>query len=196
MSNAPFPQNPFPRRVSNLIQKLALQPAECGLNIKERCQKVFVYISGKTHQSLRAIAALTGIPKSSVGRHVQALKRRSQSPESYFWETEAGREWLRLLVLAVIYEFGVKGGIGSDSLSSFFHRLRLAHQFGCSASALRTLEVKVKACILAYETEQTASCQAGARVGICVGGDETFFYGLPILVAIELVQLGVSFSCI
>jgi hypothetical protein len=158
------------------------------LNIKERCQKVFSYISGNTHQSLRAIAALTGLPKSSVARHVQALKRRSQSPESSFWETEAGREWLRLFVFAVIYEFGVKGGIGSDSLSSFFHRLRLEHQFGCSASALRTLEVKVKACILAYETEQTASCQDGERVRICVGGDETFFYGLPILVAIELAS--------
>lgn len=155
------------------------------LNIKERCQKVFHCISEKTQQSIRAIASITKIPKSSVGRHLQAIKRRSQYPESPFWETEAGREWLRLLVFAVIYEFGIKGGIGSDSLSSFFHRLRLKEQFGCSASALRTLEVRLREVIISYEQVQRSSCQVTQRIGICVGGDETF-YDLPILVAIEL----------
>ncbi|MGF1600899.1 MAG: hypothetical protein ACFCU8_02565 [Thermosynechococcaceae cyanobacterium] len=81
-------------------------------------------MSEKTEQSIRTIASVTGIPKSSVGRHIQAIKRRSQYPESPFWETAAGRAWLRLLVFDVIYEFGIKGGIGSESVSSFFHRLR------------------------------------------------------------------------
>jgi Family of unknown function (DUF6399) len=162
------------------------------LNIKERCQKVFECISEKTHQSIRTIASVTGIPKSSVGRSLQSIKRRSQYPESPFWETEAGSAWLRLLVLAVIYEFGIKGGIGSDSLSSFFHRLRLKEQFGCSASALRTLEVQFREEIHSYEKEQRSSCQGEQRIGVCVGGDETF-YDLPILVAIELAS-GFIFS--
>jgi Family of unknown function (DUF6399) len=163
-----------------------------NLNIKERCQKVFQCISGKAEQSIRAIASITKIPKSSVGRHLQAIKRRLQYPESAFWETEAGREWLKLLVFAVIYEFGIKGGIGSDSLSSFFHRLRLKEQFGCSASALRTLEVRFREVILTYEQVQLSSCQGSQRIGICVGADETF-YDLPILVAIELAS-GFIFS--
>jgi len=162
------------------------------LNIKERCQKVFQCISGKVEQSIRTIASITQIPKSSVGRHLRAIKRRQQYPESPFWETEAGREWLRRLVFAVIYEFGIKGGIGSDSLSSFFHRLRLKEQFGCSASALRTLEVRLREVILTYEQIQRSSCQGAQRIGICVGGDETF-YDLPILVAIELAS-GFIFS--
>jgi hypothetical protein len=162
------------------------------LNIKERCQKVFQCISGKAEQSIRTIASITQIPKSSVERHLRAIKRRSQYPESSFWETEAGKEWLRLLVLAVIYEFGIKGGIGSDSLSSFFHRLRLKEQFGCSASALRTLEVRLREVIILYEQAQMQSCQGAQRIGICVGGDETFF-DLPILVAIELAS-GFIFS--
>jgi hypothetical protein len=163
-----------------------------NLNIKGRCQKIFECIHEKAHQSIRTIASVTGIPKSSVGRHLRVIKRRTQHPESYFWETEEGGEWLRLLVFAMIYDFGVKGGIGSDSLSSFFHRLRLAQTFGCSASALRTLEVQVKEQILVYEQEQRSSCQGGQRIEICVGGDETF-YGLPILVAIELAS-GFIFS--
>ena len=163
-----------------------------NLNIKERCQKIFQSVSGKTQQSIRAIASTTGIPKSSVDRHLRTIKRRQQHPESYFWETEEGRQWLRLLVFGVIYCFGIKGGIGSDSLSSFFHRLRLEQQFGCSARALQKLEVQVKDTILAYEQGQLESCQGAQRIGICVGGDETF-YGLPILVAIELAS-GFIFS--
>jgi len=33
--------------------------------------------------------------------------------------TKEGGDWLRLLVFAVIYCFGIKGGIGSESLSFF-----------------------------------------------------------------------------
>ncbi len=111
------------------------------LNILERCQKVLQCLSEKTQQSIRAIASATGIPKSSVHRHLQAIARRQQYPESYFWETEEGAQWLRLLVFGVIYCFGIKGGIGAESLSAFFHLLHLEARIGCSASALRALEV-------------------------------------------------------
>jgi Family of unknown function (DUF6399) len=158
-----------------------------NLNIKERCQKVFQCIREKSQKSIRAIAIATGIPKSSVGRHIRTIKRRQQHPESYFWETEEGENWLSLLVFAVIYDFGIKGGIGSESLSSFFLRLRLEEQFGCSASALRTLEEQFRKKILAYEQEQLKSSQGTQQISICLGADETF-YGLPILVAIELVS--------
>jgi len=96
-----------------------------NLNIKERGQKVLQCLCQRTQQSIRAIAAVTGIPKSSVHRHLKALKRRQQYGESYLWETAEGGEWLRLLVFGVIYCFGIKGGIGSESLSAFFHLLHL-----------------------------------------------------------------------
>jgi hypothetical protein len=38
--------------------------------------------------------------KSSVHRHLRSLKLRNRHPESFFWETEAGSAWLRLLVFA------------------------------------------------------------------------------------------------
>lgn len=157
------------------------------LNIRERCAKVLHCISQKTQQSIRAIAAATGIPKSSVHRHLRLIARRQQYPESYLWETGEGTAWLRLLVFGAIYCFGIKGGIGSDSLSEFFHLLHLEARIGCSSSALRELEVQVKAQIIAYGQAQTAAGQGTAPIGICVGADETF-YGLPILVAVELAS--------
>jgi DNA-binding transcriptional ArsR family regulator len=95
-----------------------LEPVIQNSSIKERCQK-----SGNacenTQQSIRAIAAVTGIPKSSVHRHLKAIERQ-QHAESYLWETAEGGEWRKLMVFGVIYCFGIKGGIGADSLSDFF----------------------------------------------------------------------------
>lgn len=157
------------------------------INIQERCQKVWQCYAVKTQHSIRAIAAVTGIPKSSVHRHLRSMARRQQHPESYLWETEEGAKWLRLLVFGAIYCFGIKGGIGAESLSAFFHLLHLEARIGCSASALRELEAQVKAQIVAYGQAQSAACQGEKPIGICVGADETFF-GLPMLVAVELAS--------
>lgn len=162
------------------------------LNIRERSQKVLQSLCKQAKQSLRTLASTTAIPKSSVHRHLKAIDRRQQYAESHLWETQEGGDWLRILVFAVIYCFGIKGGIGSDSLSTFFHLLHLEERIGCSASALRELEVQVKSQIIAYGQAQTSACQSDQPIGICVGGDETF-YGLPILVAIELAS-GFIFS--
>ena len=121
-----------------------------NFNIRERCQKVLQCLCQRTQQSIREIAAVTGIPKSSVHRHLKAIERRQQYGESYLWETAEGEEWLKLLVFGVIYCFGIKGGIGADSLSAFFHLLHLSERIGCSASALRELEIQVKEKIVAY----------------------------------------------
>ncbi len=47
--------------------------------------------------------------------------------------------------------------------------------------------MQVKAQIVAYGQAQSEACQGEQPIGICVGADETFF-GLPILVAVELAS--------
>jgi hypothetical protein len=155
------------------------------INIRERCQKVSQCFKKAVHLSRRDIAQVLGISKSSVQRHLTSQFRRQQYPESHFWETAEGQEWLRLLVFGVIYCFGIKGGIGAGSLSIFFHLLHLEQHIGCSPNALRTMEVQLKTKIIDYEQEQSKVCHGSAPISICLGADETFF-GLPILVAIEL----------
>ena len=54
-------------------------------------------------QSVRHLAARTGLSKSSVHRHLQAIDRRDRYPESSLWETEAGRAWLSRLVVATLF---------------------------------------------------------------------------------------------
>ena len=53
------------------------------------------------------------------------------------WETEAGRTWLIRLVVATVLVFGLKRGVGAETLSEFFGHLPLEAHVGCSPSALR-----------------------------------------------------------
>ena len=86
-------------------------------------------------QSVRRIAQKTGLSKSSVHRLRQAIVRRGGYPESWLWETEDGRRWLTRLVVATLYTFGLTRGVGLDTISTFFARLRLASQIGRSPTA-------------------------------------------------------------
>ena len=69
-------------------------------------KSVVIFNSIREHgkQSIRSLADRTGLSKSSVHRHLQAMDRRDRHPESSFWETEAGRAWLIRLVVAALVQ--------------------------------------------------------------------------------------------
>lgn len=104
-------------------------------------KRVVIFNSIREHgkQSLRSLADRTGLSKSSVHRHLQAMDRRNRYPESSFWETEAGRAWLIRLVVATLFVFGLKRGVGAETLSEFFGRLRLEAHVRCLPSTWRTV---------------------------------------------------------
>jgi hypothetical protein len=126
-------------------------------------------------QSVRQLAHQTGIPKSSVYRLTQAIERRGVHPESWLWATEAGRRWLARLVVATLYLFGCKRGVGMDTMSEFFARLRLETQIGCSPSALRGVMQALEAALLdTAEAWEKEACADGERREIIGAVDETF----------------------
>jgi len=126
-------------------------------------------------QSIRSLADRTGLSKSSVHRHLQAIDRRDRYPESSLWETPAGRTWLIRLVVATLVVFGLKRGVGAETLSEFFSRLRLEGHVGCSPSALRTVMHTLERLILetaaAWEKEGIAHGEIRPVIGAV---DETF----------------------
>lgn len=104
------------------------------------------------------------------------IKRRNQHPESQLWETEAGQQWLRLLVFAAVFVFSLEGGIGCERLSEFFHLLRLQKHIAVSPSALRRLRTRLEEKIIEYQLHvQSQSVQSGRQVEICAAADEKFF---------------------
>ena len=58
---------------------------------------------------------------------------------------------------------------------------------GCSPSSLDSLKQQMKTAIEVYEANQAKHRHPPKGKGICVGGDEVFF-GLPVLVLIELAS--------
>jgi len=106
--------------------------------IRATGRAIFAGIAAKGKQSLCTLGKLVGRSKSSVHRHLQALTRRNRHPESALWETEAGAAWLRLLVFAALYSFGLRHPVGADALSDFFKLVRLDSHAGFSPGALRT----------------------------------------------------------
>ena len=106
------------------------------MNLRQRCQAVFQAGYKVGEQSFRSLAAATKLSKSSVHRLYHRLRRRNQYPESQLWETQAGQQWLRLLVFAALFVFALEGGIGCERLSEFFHLLRLQQHIGVSQACL------------------------------------------------------------
>jgi transposase len=148
--------------------------------------RIFKYLCDHGTQSVRRVARQTGLSKSSVHRLTQAMQRRDHHPESWLWETAEGRQWLTRLVIATLYTFGLKRGVGLDTISEFFVRLHLATQVGCSASALRGVMQALEAALLetamAWEQAEQAH-EAGREIIGAV--DETFLEQM-MLVCLDL----------
>lgn len=147
-------------------------------------KSVVIFNAMREHgkQSIRSLADRTGLSKSSVHRHLQAMERRDRYSESSWWETEAGRAWLIRLVVATLFVFGLKRGVGAETLSEFFSRLRLEGHVGCSPSALRTVMHLLERLLLdtaaAWEKEGIAHGEIRPVIGAV---DETFLQRLMLV---------------
>ncbi|HSX79823.1 MAG TPA: DUF6399 domain-containing protein [Candidatus Saccharimonadia bacterium] len=141
----------------------------------EKSLRIFKCLCDHGGQGVRSIALQTGLSKSSVHRLRQAMERRDVHPESWLWETAEGRQWLTRLVVATLYTFGLKRGVGVDTMSAFFTRVHLDTQVGCSPCALRqVMQALAETAGKAAETwEQDASTTGEVRE-IIGGVDETF----------------------
>lgn len=137
--------------------------------------QIFNSIREHGKMSIRRLAEQTGLSKSSVHRHLRAIGRRGRYPESALWETAEGRTWLLRLLVATLFIFGLKRGVGAETISEFFGRLHLETHVGCSPSALRRLMQQLEQLIV----ETTAAWEQDgidhAEIRPIIGAvDETF----------------------
>jgi len=150
--------------------------------------RIFNLLCDNGKQSVRDIARKTGFSKSSVHRLERAMERRNCHPESWFWETEEGRSWVIRLVVATLYTFGLKRGVGAETISEFFSRLRLGTHAGCSPSALRGVMQRLEEIIVEIGRSWQEEGVRGGEVRPVIGAvDETFFERM-MLVFMDLVS--------
>jgi len=158
--------------------------------VRSRDTKVFGTLAEFGKQSLRKMAQATGLSKDSVARSLTALSKRDKYPESHLWETEEGQAWLRRMVVAMLYEFGVKGNQGAERMSEFLKRIRVDTHVGSSPSALRSLVRQIEKALADFQQEQEAQQaeQEGEGREIVASGDETFFNDEMVMVLMDLIS--------
>jgi hypothetical protein len=156
--------------------------------------RIFNSFCDNAQQSIRQVAHKTGLSKSSVHRLKQAMERRDTHPESWWWETDAGHGWFIRLVVATLYTFGLKRGVGAETISEFFGRLHLETHIGCSPSALRGMMQALEQAILetaaGWEHEGIAEGEVRPIIGAV---DETFLERM-MLVFMDLVSGSLLFE--
>jgi hypothetical protein len=152
----------------------------------EKSVRIFNYLCEAGTQSVRHIAQHTGVSKSSAHRLKQAMMHRDIHPESWLWETAEGRRWLTRLVVATLYTFGLKRGVGLDTISEFFSHLHLELQMGSSPGALRGVMQALERAIVETGHAWEQSAIAHGEVPEIIGAvDETFLERL-LLVLLDL----------
>jgi hypothetical protein len=165
------------------------QPAFRGLTdvgFWDKSHRIFKLLFDHGTQSVRQLADQTGFSKSSVYRLTQAMARRNRHPESWLWETPEGRQWLLRLVVAALYTFGCKRGVGVETISEFLVRLHLETQIGCSPSALRSLMQKVEVTLVEMGQRWEQEGVESGKVREIVGGVDETFLQLLMLVFLDL----------
>ena len=155
-------------------------------HVHNRDRKVCANITKYRQPALRKIAAATGLSKTSVARSIETVTKRNQYPESHFWETAAGQEWLRRMVIAMLYEFGVKGNQGAERMSEFLKRLRVDSHVGVSPTALRTMKRVLETELAKFQREQEVGQKGTAVRQIVAAGDETWLGEKLLLVLMDL----------
>ncbi len=155
--------------------------------MRSRARKIFSILTGTAKYSIRKIAELTGIPKSSSHRHAQAAKKRNLHPESHLWETEEGHGWLCRLFYGAIIIFGLQCGIGAGKLSSFFIFLRLDKHIGVCPSTIRNYCTKACELLEEFQEKQEERIPPNKSLKMVGGVDETYFEEM-ILVLMDLAS--------
>jgi hypothetical protein len=147
---------------------------------------IFTFIRDHTPVSIRHVARHTGLSKSSVCRLVPSMARRHQHPDSVFWETEEGYQWLLRLVVAVLYHFGLRRGVGAETMRTFCADVCLEQSIGGSPRTLRTGMAALEALILETPEAWEREGLAQGHMGPIVGSVDATFWEQMLLVFMDL----------
>jgi hypothetical protein len=122
------------------------------------------------------------------------MEHRNGHPESWFWETEEGRSWLIRRVVATLYTFGLKRGVGAETIREYFSRLCLGTPVGCSPRALRRVMQRLEDVIREIGQRWQEEGVRGGEAGPIIGAvDETCFERM-MLVFMDLVSGNLVFE--
>lgn len=146
---------------------------------KAAWQKITQHRSTNPGQSIRAASLELGIAKSTIHDHIGRQTARNGDAESAFLDSPAGQLFLKRLIVATLYTFGIKAGVGAGRIEEFMKLLRMHTRAGLSERSILRLLKEIEVAILRYQelVEQQLVTQASAQkqeLEVVLGLDETW----------------------
>ena len=97
----------------------------------------------------------------------------------YQWETAWGQDFLKRMIISVIYTFGIKGGMGSDRISEHLGHLQIEGVAAVSESSIYRSTNEIISNIMLYKQLQESGLSARAKaqmeeMEVVLGLDETW----------------------
>lgn len=147
--------------------------------IKTVWRKIGDYLSKHEGATLKEVSEATNTPSSTVSYHKSRIKKRTLSSGTDQWETAWGQDFLKRMIISVIYTFGIKGGVGSQRISEHLGHLQIEGVAAVSESSIYRLTNEIISNILWYKelqekglTNQAASTMK--EMEVVLGLDETW----------------------
>lgn len=147
--------------------------------LKEIWQKLRSYRESNETASLREISEATGVPVSTVAYHENRRTKREIASGTNNWETAWGQNFLKRMIISVIYTFGIKGGMGSERISEHLGHLQVEGIAAVSESSIYRLTDEIMSNILWYKKLQEEGLKQEAsstlkEMEVVLGMDETW----------------------
>jgi hypothetical protein len=157
------------------------------MKFRERARSVFNLFKRQPTHSIRSASNESNIPKSSVHRQRQAQHTRILKAGHDFFESEVGFNWLRILLYAVVFIFGIQAHVGSELISRFFEIILVSSCIGCSASTIRKMKSIIRQSIVDYDNDQWKKLkEAAGDLEVHLGADDTKIADQQCLILMEL----------
>jgi hypothetical protein len=84
----------------------------------------------------------------TVSYHKKRREKREESSGTDQWETAWGQNFLKRMIISVIYTFGIKGGIGAQRISEHLGHLQIEGVAAVSESSIYRLTNEIISNIL------------------------------------------------
>lgn len=150
------------------------------------------YFQNNESATLEEVSKATGAPVSTVAYHKTRTANRIESSGTDQWETAWGQNFLKRMIISVIYTFGIKGGVGSKRISEHLGHLQIEGVAAVSESSIYRLTNEIIANILWYKELQEAGLAEQAEstleeLEVVLGLDETWLDDM-LLVCQDLIS--------
>jgi len=104
--------------------------------LKTLWREISGYLQNNESARLREVSEATGATISTVAYHKTRKEKRVTSSGTDQWETARGQNFLKRMMISVIYTFGIKGGVGSKWISEHLGHLQIEGVAAVSESSI------------------------------------------------------------